>query len=166
VVDKRLGPYLALAYSRFYPDIKFDQALRPEALNAGREIANLCSFLPPEDPQRIAELTKTFDGGSLAVKANPALAARLAQNTADHPIAAPVVIAQGLADTVVPPAATDAYVKERCAAGQRLEYWTFKGADHGGIVQPGASLDAPLVAWTMARFAGKVQAKGCGREAF
>ena len=41
-VDKRFGPYLALSYSRFYPDITFEQALRPEALDAARQIVNLC----------------------------------------------------------------------------------------------------------------------------
>jgi pimeloyl-ACP methyl ester carboxylesterase len=165
-VNKRLGPYLALSYSRFYPDIKFEQALRPEALAAAREIVNLCGFFPPEDPQRIAALTATFDGPALATSTNPGLAAWLAQNTADHPIAAPVVIAQGLADAVVPPPATDAYVDERCAAGQRLDYWKFAGLDHGTIVQPGSSLDAPLVAWTMARFANKPQASGCAHKSF
>jgi len=39
-----------------------------------------------------------------------------------------LLIAQGLQDEVVLPAATDAYVDERCAAGQRLEYWKMLGA--------------------------------------
>jgi len=46
-------------------------------------------------------------------------------------------IAQGLSDLVVPPAATNEYVDSRCVAGQRLEYWTLAGRDHGSIVQPG-----------------------------
>ena len=46
-MDKRFGPYLALSYSRFYPDITFEQALRPEALDAARQIVNLCDFVPP-----------------------------------------------------------------------------------------------------------------------
>jgi hypothetical protein len=75
-----------------------------------------------------------------------------------------VLIAQGLTDNVVPPAATDAYVEERCAAGQRLEYWSFAGRDHGGIVQPGTTLAEPLVGWTTARFAGEPQASGCARR--
>jgi len=40
-VDKRLGPYLAAAYSRFYLDIEFEQAVRPEAFAAAREITGL-----------------------------------------------------------------------------------------------------------------------------
>jgi pimeloyl-ACP methyl ester carboxylesterase len=166
-VDKQLGPYIALSYSRFYPDITFEQVLRPEALAAAREMVNLCAFLPrDDDPQRIAALSATFEGGALATNTNAAFAARLAQNTPDHPIAAPVVIAQGLSDDVVPPAATDAYVNERCGAGQRLEYWTLAGRDHSGIVQPGTSLDVPLVAWTTARFANEPQASGCARKSF
>jgi pimeloyl-ACP methyl ester carboxylesterase len=91
---------------------------------------------------------------------------RLAENAADRPIEAPVLIAQGLTDVIVPPAVTDAYVSERCAGGQRLEYWTFAGIDHAGIVRPGGALDEPLVAWTTARFANEPQAGGCTRKAF
>ncbi|RZL95758.1 MAG: hypothetical protein EOP76_03450 [Variovorax sp.] len=164
--EKRLGPYIALSYSRFYPDIRFEQALRPEALKAGREIVNLCGFLPPEDPRRIAALTATFDGPAMATSANAALSARLAQNAANRAIEAPVLIAQGLADDVVRPAATDSYVAQRCAAGQRLAYWTIDGLNHGTIVRSGTQLEEPLVAWTAARFAGESPAGGCTRKAF
>jgi pimeloyl-ACP methyl ester carboxylesterase len=164
--DKRFGPYLALSYSRFYPDITFEQALRPAALDAARQIVNLCDFVPPEDPERIEALAATFDGPALATSSNKALQARLEQNTPDGPIEAPVVIAQGLSDIVVPPRATDAYVEERCSAGQRLEYWTFAGRDHLTIVQPGTPLEELLIRWTMARFANEPQANGCVRKSF
>jgi pimeloyl-ACP methyl ester carboxylesterase len=165
-VDKRFGAYLALSYSRFYPDITFEEALRPEALDAARQIVNLCDFLPPEDSERIEALAATFDGPALATSSNKALQARLEQNTADAPIQAPVVIAQGLSDIVVPPSATDAYVEERCSAGQRLEYWTFTGRDHFAIAQPGAPLEELLIRWTMARFANEPQAPGCVHKSF
>jgi len=164
--DKRLGPYIARSYSRFYPDVKFDEALRPEARAAAHEIVSLCGFLPSQDPTRIDALTETFEGTALATRTNTALAARLAMNAANGSIAAPVVIAQGLADVVVPPAATDKYVAQRCAAGQQLEYWKFAGRDHGGIVQPGTPLDGPLVEWTMARFGNEPAPGGCARTLF
>ena len=116
----------------------------PRALDAARQIVSLCGFVPPEDPERIEALAATFDGPALATSSNKALQARLEQNTADGPIQAPVVIAQGLSDIVVPSRATDAYVEERCSAGQRLEYWTFAGRDHGTIVQPGTPLEELL----------------------
>jgi pimeloyl-ACP methyl ester carboxylesterase len=164
-MDKRFGPYLALSYSRFYPDITFEQAVRPEALDAACQIVNVCGFVP-EELQRIEALAATFDGPALATSSNKALETRLEQNTANGPIQAPVVIAQGLSDTVVPPAATDAYVEERCTAGQPLEYWTFAGRDHLTIFQRGTPLEEPLIEWTTARFANKPQATGCVRKSF
>lgn len=163
-VDKRLGPYLARAYGRFYPDVRFAEAVRPAALAAAREIATRCAVVPPEDAERIVALAQTFAGPALATTTNRALAARLAENAATGPIAAPVLVAQGLADVVVPPAATDAWVEERCAAGQRLEYWMLTTSDHGTIVRPGTPLDPPLVAWTEARFAGEPAPDGCLRR--
>jgi pimeloyl-ACP methyl ester carboxylesterase len=165
-VDKRLGPYLARSYSRFYPDIMFDEAVRPEALAAAREIVNLCGVIPPEDSQRIAALAKSFDGPTLAMSTNQALVTRLEQNTANLPIDAPVLIVQGLTDYVVPPPATSAYVDERCAAGQRLEYWTFADRDHSTIVLRGTPLDEPLVAWTTARFVNEPPPNGCARKSY
>jgi len=164
--DKRFGPYLARSYSRFYPDITFEDAIRPEALHAARQITNLCDFLPPEDSKRIEALAATFEGPALAISPNKALQARLEQNNANGPIQAPVVIAQGLSDTVVPPSVTDAYVDERCVAGQQLEYWTFPGRDHLTIIQPGTPLEDPLINWTRARFANEPQATGCVRKSF
>ena len=165
-LDKRFGPYLALSYSRFYPDITFNRALRPEAVDAAREIVNLCDFVPPEDQERIEALAATFEGPALATSSNKALQARLEQNTPDGLIQAPVVIAQGLSDSVVPLAANDAYVDERCSAGQQLEYWTFAGRDHLTIVQPGTPLEELLIKWTTARFANEPQASGCIRKSF
>jgi pimeloyl-ACP methyl ester carboxylesterase len=88
------------------------------------------------------------------------------QNIPDRPITAPLLIVQGLADPVVPAAAPSEYIDQRRVAGQRLEYWTFAGLDHGTIVQPGTSLTDPLIAWTAARFASEPQAKGCACRSF
>jgi len=165
-MDRRFGPYLALAYSRFYPDITFEQAVRPEALDAARQIVNLCDFLPPEDAKRIEALVATFEGPALATTSNKALQARLEQNIPNGLINAPVVIAQGLSDIIVPPSTTNAYVEERCAAGQQLEYWTFAGRDHLTIIEPGTPLEEPLIKWTSARFANEPAAPGCVRKSF
>ena len=165
-MDKLFGAYVALAYSRFYPDIRFEQAIRPEALDAARQMVNLCDSVPPEDSDRMEALAVTFDGPALATSSNKALRARIEQNTANGLIKAPVVIAQGLSDNVVPPAATDAYVEERCSAGQRVEYWTFAGRDHFTIAQPGAPLEELLIGWTMARFANEPQPSGCVHKSF
>lgn len=162
-VNTRLGPYIAAAYSRFYPDIKFEQAIRPKALAGANEIAGLCSF---QDSARIAEIVTAIGGPSLALDTDQALAARLAENKADKKIDVPVLVAQGLTDVVVLPAFTDEYIAERCAAGQPIAYLKIAGRDHSGIVQPDSPLGQPLISWTAARFAGKAAAKECSTEQF
>ncbi len=164
--EKRLGPYIAMAYSRFYPDIKFEEAIRPVALDASRQIVNLCGFIPPEDSQQIHALAESFQGGALAIDTNAALVARIEQNAASGAIAAPLVVVQGLADVVVPPASTEAYVDARCAAGQPVEYWTFADLDHISIVAPGSALTEVLFAWTQARLKDEPQPAGCSKQTF
>lgn len=161
--DKLLGPYVALSYSRFYPDVSFKQALRSVAVAAGAEMAKLCGVLPPQEPARLRTLAESFVGRALAVDTNAAFMARLKENAATQPIGAPLLIAQGAADTVVPAAVIDRYVDARCRAGQRLEYWRFAGRDHMGVVQANSPLIGKMMTWTKARFAGEPQPTGCKR---
>lgn len=165
-VDKLFGPYIAASYSRFYPDIKFEQAVRPEALDSARQMLGLCDTFPQEDAKRLEDLAESFNGRALTTSSNKALQDRLEQNTPTVLIKNPVVIVQGLSDNIVPPSATDAYVDERCSAGQQLEYWTFKGRDHITILQPGRPLDDLLVEWTRTRLAGEPEEGGCVRKSF
>jgi len=165
-MDKRFGPYLALSYSRFYPDIKFEQALRPAALDAARQIVNLCDFVPPTDAERIEALAATFDGPALATSSNKALQARLEQNTADRPIQAPVVIAQGLSDIVVPPSATDVVCRRalRCWSTNRVLDIRRARPPHDCPAR--TPLEELLIKWTTARFANEPQTTGCVRKSF
>lgn len=165
-IDKWVGPYIAGAYGRFYPDVSFEQALRPEALETAREIIDLCEFVPLGDSLRIAELARSLRGPALSTSTNRAFAARLEQNTADREVTAPLLVAQGQGDFAVPPQATDAFVEARCAAGQRLEYWKVAGTGHETIVLPGSPLEEPLVRWTRARFANEPQLSGCSSQSF
>lgn len=164
--EKRLGPYLALSYSRFYSDIKFEDAVRPAALDASRKIVNLCGFVPPEDPLQIHALAESFQGSALALDTDHALVAHIEQNAANGAIMAPLVIVQGLADKIVLPVATDAYVDARCAAGQQVEYWTFSGLDHLSIVGPDSPLTEVLFAWTQSRLNDEPQPAGCSKKTF
>jgi hypothetical protein len=99
--------------------VSFEEALRPEAFAAARQIVNLCGFFPTEDPQRIAALTTSFAGPALAKNTNASLAAdshrisRITQST-------PLLIAQGLADAVGPPAATEVFVTDRAQGPRRV----------------------------------------------
>jgi len=82
-------------------------------------------------------------------------------NTPRRPIEAPLLIAQGLSDELVLPGIQEAFVQERCAAGQSLEFRTYAGEDHVSVVGPDSPLNQDLVDWTNARLAGEAQAAGC-----
>ncbi|MGH9299861.1 MAG: alpha/beta hydrolase family protein, partial [Acidimicrobiales bacterium] len=74
---------------------------------------------------------------------------------------APMLVVQGTADTTVPPALTDGYVKSRaCKLGDRIEYLHVNGASHGTVVF--ASIPT-IVQWMTARLRGVPATSTCGR---
>jgi pimeloyl-ACP methyl ester carboxylesterase len=156
-----IGAFLVNAYSAYYPDVTYADAVRPAARMTGRDLATRCP-LDSQDAPVMTSLIEGLDGDSLLVMPPvKALAVRLAENTPRGPFAGPVLIAQGLEDDVVFPAATDAWVAARCADGMTLEYWRFPGQDHRSIVAPGSPLEDPLITWTQQRFAGEAPVEAC-----
>ncbi|WP_158675516.1 alpha/beta hydrolase family protein [Nocardia stercoris] len=61
----------------------------------------------------------------------------------------PVLVVQGTADTTVPATGTDAMVAQQRLAGQPVEYRTYAGIDHRGIL---AASYSEAQAWLDARF--------------
>jgi len=165
-MNRWIGPYIARAYSRFYPDVAYEQALRPEARDAARKIALECGNWSREEEDRIEKLIDSYQGAALTIGADDPLDARLASNEAPQQIAAPVVVAVGSQEGPAMHSVIDDYVAQACAAGGRLDYWTLAGLDHKTIVTPDSPLDQPLIAWTSARFAGAPRVAGCDRKDF
>lgn len=163
-VNKRLGPYLATSYSQYYPEIKFEKAIRPEALKAAREIADLCAYVPPEEPKRIAELVTTFNGPSLSK--DKKLQKRIKENDVNKKITTPVLIAHGLEDNIISPEIIEDFYAEKCKEDQQLEYWTFEGLDHQSIVKAESKLEEPLIIWTKERLENKPVEDACRRTSF
>lgn len=153
-VASGIGAFLVNAYSAYYPDVAYGDAVRAKARETGRDLAMRCPLDPRDAPALTSGIEALGGESLLAMPPDEALAARLAENTPLGPFAGPVLIAQGLDDEVVFPAATDAWAAARCAEGVTLEYWRLPGQDHRSIVAPGSPLEAPLIAWTHKRFAG------------
>ncbi|MGZ0150306.1 hypothetical protein ACXJJ3_24805 [Kribbella sp. WER1] len=70
-------------------------------------------------------------------------------------------MAQGAADTLVVPAAQAEYVGARCAAGYAVDYRTYPGRDHVGLVQPDSPLVPDLITWTKARLTAQPPHSTC-----
>lgn len=157
---KVIGSYILSAYSAIYPDVSFDRYVRPAARVVAREMARRCLDIPEAIPSVLTALASRqplFAADPL----NGSLGERLRQNTPTGMINVPLLIAQGLFDPLVTPAVQGQFVKERCAAGQSLEYRTYEGRDHLSIIAPGSPFVEDLLSWTEARFAGKPPPHGC-----
>lgn len=160
----RLRAYVATAYSQYYPNVAFDDAVSAETRDIARQMADLSQF-DPNDIPTLQALTEQLGGTSvLADPAAGALGERLRENARTAPLAVPLLIAQGLTDIVINPSVNDAYVEERCAAGQDIEYWRIPERDHGGIVAPDSPIGEPLIHWTRDRFAVPASAMGWQEE--
>lgn len=88
------------------------------------------------------------------LSANPAQTAPwsqlLTENTpAAEKLAVPALVVQGLADTTIPSAVTQIYVKNLCGAGAAVQYDTYAGADHSGVLT--TALPDVLAWMTLAR---------------
>ncbi len=152
--------YLVTAYADTYPDVSFDAAVRPVAQVLVGAASRRCLFGPAVNVSLAA--TGLLDGPIWRSPPDRGpLGDRLRENTPAGPFPMPVLIAQGAADQQVPPAVQAAYVRQRCAAGARIDYRTYPGRDHSGVVAPGSALIPDLVAWTVARFTAQPARSTC-----
>ena len=152
--------YVVAAYTRTYPDVKEDDVLRPAARTFVDEMAQRC-LAEPEALVSVGS-SLTFDGPIFTDAATQgAFGRRLQENTPTKPITAPLLIAQGGSDPLVLPTAQAAYAKRLCDAGQALDYRTYPGRDHVGVVSPQSELIPDLVRWTQDRIDGKPASVTC-----
>ncbi|HEX5089623.1 MAG TPA: lipase family protein [Nocardioides sp.] len=148
------------AYSATYDDVDFDHYVRPAARIPVREMAARCLAEPEVFVSVITSLL--FDKSILSRPASEgALGKRLAENVPLDPISAPVFIAQGEADGLILPSAQRAYVRQRCGLGGTVEYRTYPGVDHVGVVGNDSPLIPDLLAWTQDRLDGRPATSTC-----
>jgi pimeloyl-ACP methyl ester carboxylesterase len=156
-----VSAYLATAYSHYYPDVRFDDIVRPRAREVAREMAALC--LAASDLRPLARLVQQLQGESVLEDnlAESPFGERLRENSVHDQIAAPLMVAQGMADDLLPPIVQDRFVEQRCAAGQSIEYRTYAGEGHGSITVTASTFDDDLIQWTQDRLTGVPWPAGC-----
>lgn len=164
LVGKVLSSLAVVSWSEVFPEVSFDETVRPAARPLVRGIAEQCLSLP-------AGLVTLVEGellrSSIFAKEPselPAVVEVMQENSPDQVIDLPVFLAQGLADDVVDPTVTEAYIDARCAQGQTMDAWLVPGQSHLSIVDAKTPIAAPLMAWTEARFAGEPAEEGCQRN--
>lgn len=159
-IGRILGAYVLQSYSALYPDVRFSDYASGLRGWLSRDIASRC--LEGRGALWAALLALAAPGGLFAQPPTEgALGARLAENAPTAPIAAPLLIAQGLADQVVVPAIQAEFVEAQCRRGQAIEFQAYPDLDHLAIVAPESPLTAALVEWTARRFDGAAWVGNC-----
>jgi acetyl esterase/lipase len=152
--------YLIEAYSETYPDVRFDSYVRASERVPVRELADRCLA----DPKLyLSGLTSLLHGRSIwsAGPDTGALGRRLRQNVPAGPISVPVLIGQGGRDSTVPVTVQNAYVEQECATGTRVDYRTYPGLEHVGILVGNSPLLPDLMQWSRDRLAGAPARSTC-----
>jgi len=155
-----LASYVLGAYSHAYSDISLSAFVRPTALAIVDAILARCT----DEPATLVSVASLLLAGQSPFSKNlggEPLRARLRQNSPAQPFAVPTFIGQGLSDQVVDPAVQSRFVAQLCSAGQRIDYRTYPGRDHLGVIEEGSPLVPDLLSWTEARLRGAPAPSNC-----
>lgn len=153
------GGYILRGYADWYDDVEFNDYVRPGARFSQEKIVERCL----SEPSFIANLASIIIREPYTledVHAGP-LYERLQQNIPSEPTGLPLFIGQGEADPLIVPEAQADFVANLCDAGQVVEYHTYPGRDHMGVVADDSPLLPELMTWTEARFAGDFPEETC-----
>ena len=132
-----LGSYAFQTYQSVYgpstPGMALTQVLTDDGAAATPQMAQLCLI---GQNSQLHEIAGPLVGNYLSH--DPATTAPwagiLQQNTPGNaPITVPLFVAQGLADQLVHPAATEQFVRQQCTKGTQVTFKEVPGAGHGQI---------------------------------
>jgi pimeloyl-ACP methyl ester carboxylesterase len=148
------------SWDQYYPDTKMETVVDPIARPFVRDIGTKCISTTDQgltDLPDVAALEVTFLSQDPTTA--PGWSTRLQENVpGDVPATIPLLVAQGLTDTLVRPEVTAAWVQARCAAGANIEYQTYADTGHFQL----RTRAAPAVRdWLLARVKGEPVAPGC-----
>ncbi|MFD9824274.1 lipase family protein [Streptomyces violascens] len=145
--------YVVTAYSQTYPEVSFNRLIRPEAQAQVRGYAGRCL----SEPEMLISIMSSLMSGERIFRGDPTrgtTGARLRQNTPTGYIQAPLLIAQGESDGLILPTVQRAFVQHACQTGDTIDYRTYPGRNHVGVVAPGSPLIPELLRWTQDRANG------------
>lgn len=156
--------FAVAGYTGVYPDVTFREYVRPGAEVTVRAMAQRCLSDPGTTVSVLTALGLSRDPQIFATDpTSGALGARLEANIAPATISAPLLLGQGVADTLISAAGQDAFVTRLCDAGQQADYRRYAGRDHLSLVATDSPAIPDLLAWTRDRFAGEPVEPGCTR---
>ena len=154
--------FVAMSYSQTYPDVDLDRYVVGSARTLVREMSARCLSEPGVLVSVLTALSLDRDRPVFAQDPTTGpLGERLAANVPTGPVPAPLLLAQGGADSLITAADQAGYVTALCQAGQDVDHRVYPGRDHLGLVAPDSPLIEELIEWTGARLRGEPATAGC-----
>jgi len=147
--------WVLVPYADLYPDVAIGDYVATSGRAIVREMTQRCLSEPGLFLSAITSLGVSGDRPLYPADLTAgALGRRLAQNIPDGPWAAPVLVAWGRDDEVIPPSLTEDFVTRLCDGGAAVRWSAYASTDHRGILMPGSRFLPMLVQWTEDRLAG------------
>lgn len=166
-IDEPAGSVLTsmavTAWSDLYPEADLATITEASARPAIAEIAADC--IPDTTVQELADapaIVSLHERGFFSTDPRQApgwkeLLASSSPSTTEA-VAAPLLVTQGLADTIVRPEITEDWVRAQCALGAQIETTEYPGVSH---FQVRTVAEPEVVGWILQRIAGEAPADGC-----
>lgn len=153
------------SFSQIYADVDYGLYIRPGAATVVRSMAQRCLSDPSTIVSVVAALSMGADLDIFATDPTTGTLGRhLGDNIAPLHVPAPLLVAQGGADSVVLTRTQSDFVERMCADGQQVDYRVYEGFEHAAVVEGYSPLVPELLEWTRDRFAGAPLADpGCTR---
>lgn len=158
-IGSLFGSFALAAYAAEYPEIHARDYVRPGA----RLLADAMSRRCLSDPATIVSVATALAGREPIWSRDPLdgpLGQRAAENVPALLIDAPLLLAQGAAETLITPAAQEDYVEGRRTAGQEIDYRLYEGEDHLSIIAEDSAMLPELREWTQQRLSGGAPSPG------
>jgi len=150
-----LASLVAQAYVDAYPDVTMEQYVIASARPLVREMAMRCWSEPGMSVSVLDALSISGDRPIFASDPlSGPLGDRLRENTPAGGIDVPLLLAQGESDPLIAIDLQDEFVESLCSAGQQVDYRTYPGLDHMGLVGRDSPLVTQLFEWTRSRLSG------------
>lgn len=156
-----VGAEVARSWPATYPNLDFAAAISSEGNRWTDQVADACLGEGMPIPPLLGMIAAAV--GVPYFNSNPIDVPRIAKVAAEQtpkplPATLPLMIAQGTADTVIPPESNAALQTTWCAAGSNLTMLWLGGVGH---VAAGTTAAPTIVPWLRAIFDGRTPAPQC-----
>lgn len=154
--------WVLVPYADTYPDVEIADYVAPGGRSIVREMTQRCPTEPGVVVSVLTALGVAADRPLYDARlTDGALGRRLQQNAATGPYGAPLLVAWGTRDEVIPARLHRQFVEDMCANGETVRRLVYRGYDHTRVILPGSVFLPGLIDWTQDRFAGEEAPDDC-----